>query len=172
MTKDEANALLIGAAEKGLVSDVQSALAAGADAHADDDYALNLASYNGHTEVIKILIEAGADVHADDDYALRMASNNGHAELVKILIDVGADIHALDDHALAIANRKEHAETVKILIEAGRWDEKCDDGCTYFERFKGNYPDEKLINQVEKYVYYSRNKKIFAQPYFVVKKKR
>ena len=34
--------------------------------------------------------EAGANVHAGNDYALRMASWNGHTETVKALLDQGA----------------------------------------------------------------------------------
>ena len=57
----------------------------GADVHADNDYALMVASENGHIEVVKILLEHGADVHADNDSALRYASSNGHVDAVKLL---------------------------------------------------------------------------------------
>jgi bacterioferritin-associated ferredoxin len=62
-------------------------LAAGANVHADNDYALYWASYKGHTEVVKVLLAAGANVHANDDGALRWASYNGHTEVVKVLKD-------------------------------------------------------------------------------------
>jgi len=35
-------------------------------------------SRNGHLEVIRLLLGNGAHVDADDDYALGMASHNGH----------------------------------------------------------------------------------------------
>ncbi|MFN4228179.1 MAG: ankyrin repeat domain-containing protein, partial [Candidatus Ratteibacteria bacterium] len=67
----------------------------GADIHAKNDYALRLASKNGHLETVKFLIENGANIHADNDYALRWASNNGHSEVVKLLIENGADINVI-----------------------------------------------------------------------------
>ena len=57
----------------------------GADVHADDDYALQLAASNGQLEVVKYLVEQGADIHAWDDYALRWAAENGQLEVVKYL---------------------------------------------------------------------------------------
>ena len=39
--------------------------------------------------VIKNLLKAGADVHADSDDALHWASYNGHTEIVKMLKDHG-----------------------------------------------------------------------------------
>jgi hypothetical protein len=60
-------------------------LAAGADVHTRDDFALRWASANGHVEVVKVLLATGADVHARDDDALQLASANGHVEVVKVL---------------------------------------------------------------------------------------
>jgi hypothetical protein len=64
---------------------VKDALTEGADVHADNDYALQCASWYGHAEVVKVLLDAGANVHACDDYALRWASWYGHTEVVKLL---------------------------------------------------------------------------------------
>jgi hypothetical protein len=66
---------------------VEYLLAAGADVHTNDDWALQWASENGHTEVVKVLLDASADVHAVDYWALRWASHNGHTEVVKVLKD-------------------------------------------------------------------------------------
>ena len=49
---------------------------------ADDNYAIRMASENGHTEVVKLLLAAGVDAKADGNYAIRMASDNGHVEVV------------------------------------------------------------------------------------------
>ena len=66
---------------------VQYLLDAGANVHAENDYALQWASDNGHEKVVKLLLDAGADVHAEDDLALRWASHNGHEKVVKLLKD-------------------------------------------------------------------------------------
>ena len=45
-----------------------------------------------NVETIKYLVEKGADVYADNNYAVRMASQNGHLEVVKYLVEKGAQI--------------------------------------------------------------------------------
>ena len=62
---------------------VRLLLAAGANVHALDDWALRCAAYNGHTETVKVLLASGANVHAQDDEPLRMAAQNGHTETVR-----------------------------------------------------------------------------------------
>ena len=47
-----------------------------------DDYALRLASENGHLEVVNLLLENHANVHADVDYALRWSTYDGHWKLL------------------------------------------------------------------------------------------
>ena len=96
------NAKLIQASEKGNVADAQAVLIDGADINAtevrEDDgvyvrgiTALMMASANGHTEVVKLLLDNGADVNVkntdDGVTALFMASANGHTEIVKLLLD-------------------------------------------------------------------------------------
>jgi len=94
---------------------VKYLLDAGADVHADDDYALRWASGKGHADVVKLLLDAGADVHAGNDYALRWASKNGHTDIVKLLLDAGANVHARDNGALQGATYYGHSDVVKIL---------------------------------------------------------
>jgi len=60
-------------------------LNAGANVHAKDNYALRLASINGHERIVELLLNAGANVHAIDNYALRVASTNGHERVVELL---------------------------------------------------------------------------------------
>ncbi len=92
----------------------------GVDIHAANDYALCLASSNGHLEVVKYLVKNGADIYAHDDYdALCLASENGHLEVVKFLVENGADIHACDDYALCLASENGHLEVVKYLVKNG-----------------------------------------------------
>ena len=109
------NHALVYCAGYGKLDFVEYLLAAGADVHANNDWALQWASGNGHTEVVKVLLAAGANVHANNDHALLWASVNGHTEVVKPLLAAGANVHADNDHALKWASRYKHAEVVKIL---------------------------------------------------------
>ena len=78
----------------------------GADVNAknSDGYtALYLASSNGRTEIVAMLLDAGANVNArtNTNYwgstALIRASENKHTEIVSMLLDNGADVNATDD---------------------------------------------------------------------------
>jgi len=82
---------LIESARVGDIDGVRAALAADADVHADDDFALRWAAGNGHSDVVRTLLAAGANVHADGDRALRWAATRGHAEVVHLLLAADAD---------------------------------------------------------------------------------
>ena len=59
--------------------------------------ALMIASHDGHTEVVKLLLDKGAQVNMqgkDGGSALMIASQNGHTEVVKLLLDKGAQVDA------------------------------------------------------------------------------
>jgi len=86
------------------------AVKSGADIHANDDEALQEASYYGHATVVECLLKAGADVHAKDDNALRLASEN---TVVKCLLKAGANVHARDDYALRWASSRGHVAVVE-----------------------------------------------------------
>jgi hypothetical protein len=62
----------------------------GADVRAGNDFAIRMASFNGHLKTVKFLVANGADVRAENDYAVRMASGNGNLEMVKFLVEKGA----------------------------------------------------------------------------------
>ncbi len=49
------------------------------------DINLIKASIAGNLEEVKSAIENGANIHAEDDYALILASEEGHKEVVKYL---------------------------------------------------------------------------------------
>jgi hypothetical protein len=57
-----------------------------------DDNALAECAEYGKLDWVKFLIAAGANVHFANDYALRWASYNGHLEVVKELLKAGANI--------------------------------------------------------------------------------
>lgn len=104
--------------QTGHTETVKLLLDAGADVHADCDWALVWGSYNGHTETVKALLGAGADMHARNDCALIWASDNGQTEVVKILLAAGGDVHAQNDEALRLASQHGHAKTVEVLVKA------------------------------------------------------
>lgn len=93
-------------------------LEAGADVHAEDDYALRCATDSDYAEIVKILLEAGADVHALDDHALCCAAQNGYTEVVKILLEAGANVHVRNNFSFQYAELNRHTETVKVLKAA------------------------------------------------------
>jgi ankyrin repeat protein len=110
---------LMHAASHGDNAEVARQIAAGADVHANNDWALWFASSNGHALVVAQLLAAGADVHADNDGALRFASRNGHAPVVAQLLAAGADVHAFNDCAFRWASSNGHAPVVAQLLAAG-----------------------------------------------------
>ena len=98
---------------------IRLAIQAGADVHADNDYALRMASMYGYLPVVEVLVKAGADVHAADDEALRYASERGHLPVVEVLVKAGADVHAKNDEALRYASYHGHLPVVEFLVKAG-----------------------------------------------------
>jgi len=58
-----------------------------------------------------------ADVHVNDNCPIRYAAFNGHAEMVKVLLEHGANPHAWDDFALKSAESKGYADVVAALLE-------------------------------------------------------
>jgi uncharacterized protein len=86
---------------------------------------LEIASQNGATAIVRILVEAGVDIN-EKGYvghtAFRIASRNGHTDIVKYLAGKGAEIDTKgDDEAtpLESAAGKGHLEIVQFLVESG-----------------------------------------------------
>jgi hypothetical protein len=94
----------------------------GADVKTINNCAVQLASENGHFEIVKYLIGLNADFKAGNNYAVRHASRNGHLEVVKFLVENGADfsVGSDDNNCAAVwALRNNHLEIVKYLVEKG-----------------------------------------------------
>jgi len=94
---------IVCAAEKGYAEILKMLLDSNAKAnresfwsnsHHTASVALKYASYNGHTEIVKLLLEYGANaVKSDMTGALNEALLNGNFELVRILQEAGAKIN-------------------------------------------------------------------------------
>ena len=85
-------------------------------------YALYMASYAGHAEVVQMLLDDGASINAQvDQIALQMASGKGHEKAVQVLIQHGADVNANfeDRSVLELASYAGHDEVVRLLLEKG-----------------------------------------------------
>ncbi|KAJ6579081.1 ankyrin repeat domain-containing protein [Mycena vulgaris] len=87
------------------------------------DQALYAASYNGHSQMVQLLIDNGADVNAQGGYfknALQAASLNGHELVVKLLIDKGANVNAQGGYfgnAMQAASWNGNESMVQLLID-------------------------------------------------------
>jgi ankyrin repeat protein len=82
-----------------------------------------LAAYNGHTEIVKLLLEHKAFVNVPDlkgRTALMFAASGPFPETVKLLLEHQADPNRADfqEHftALMYAAAEGHLENVKILL--------------------------------------------------------
>jgi len=95
---------------------IQSLLNEGCNAKVEDSFALQWAAYNGHTEIVKLLIPH-SDVKSLNSSALRWAARHGHTEIVKLLIPL-SNVKDCDSEALRWASENGHTEIVKLLKNA------------------------------------------------------
>ena len=82
-----------------------------------------LASQNGHTQVVKLLIKENADVKIqikEGVTALMLASQNGHTQVVELLIKENADVKIQSKEgvtALMLASKNGHTQVVELLLK-------------------------------------------------------
>lgn len=117
------------AAMRGDTPGVLAAIERGVDVNATDEEgrtALQLAAFDGHHEVVKLLLDRGANAdHADvkGRTALMFASTGPHLDAVNLLIAAGADVNAVDSDeqftALMFAAAEGQMEVVEALLRAG-----------------------------------------------------
>jgi len=85
--------------------------------------ALMVAAYQGHTELVKVLLEAKAKLDLKDIAgitALVFAAYQGHTKIVDWLLKKGADPHLKSTQggtALMIAAQEGHAKVVEVLLK-------------------------------------------------------
>ncbi len=135
LSQKDFNQLLLHAAQVGNVSKAQELLEYGADIETQDDHKytpLLLASENGRSEIVKLLIDAGANKEAQmpanyrsnhSKYSsLHFAAKNGHTHTAQILIKAGVNIEtqaSKDYRALHLACQNGHTEIVELLLNEG-----------------------------------------------------
>jgi len=79
--------------------------------------ALRHASKGGHKDIVRYLVENGANIHSSS--SLKYASEGGHTDVVQYLFERGANIHADNNYALRFASKNGRSDVVKFLIEKG-----------------------------------------------------
>ncbi|MDO5465331.1 MAG: ankyrin repeat domain-containing protein, partial [Akkermansia sp.] len=135
-------AKLIKCAKEDKTELVSLLIAAGADINAVDecgDTPLYWATFNGHSECVKLLLAApGIDVNKAVGFGitpLQLAAYNGHSECVKLLLAApGIDVNKADKNGttpIGRAAKNGHSECVKLLLAApGIAVNKAKDGVT------------------------------------------
>ncbi|KAJ6006651.1 Pfs NACHT and Ankyrin domain protein [Penicillium sp. IBT 35674x] len=112
----------------GLTAPARVLIGKGADVNAQGGYygnALQVASSQGHRDVVELLLYKEADVNAQGGHygnALRAASQYGSEEIVALLLDWGANVNAWGgDHSSALytASSEGHQEVTKLLLDSG-----------------------------------------------------
>lgn len=149
------------AALRGDLDFVSGAIERSVDMNAVDEEgrsALQLASFDGHHEIVGLLLKEGADVNHVDlmgRTALMFASTASNIEAVNLLIKAGATIDAVDNDeqftALMYAAAEGQLEVVESLLRAGADpDLKDEDGETAldFAASKGHAKVASLLETV------------------------
>lgn len=124
----QANVELADLAEKGQVSALKQALAAGAEVNSrlsDGSTALHWAVLHDQHDAVKTLLDAGADPVAANRNGITplfLAVQNGSPAVVSALLQAGADPNALAESGetmLMVAASTGKPEVVTLLLEAG-----------------------------------------------------
>lgn len=85
----------------------------------DDNYAIQINSRNGHTEIVKLLLkDFRVNPAANDNNAIKLSSVYGHVENIKVLLkDPRVNPAADNDYAVEMASQNGHVEIVKLLLK-------------------------------------------------------
>eukprot|EP01095_Lingulamoeba_sp_RSL-Kostka_P012438 TRINITY_DN4947_c1_g1_i1.p1 TRINITY_DN4947_c1_g1~~TRINITY_DN4947_c1_g1_i1.p1 ORF type:complete len:322 (+),score=72.24 TRINITY_DN4947_c1_g1_i1:131-1096(+) len=90
----------------------------------DKGTALQISSYNGHLNVLNILLQSKADISSQSDQgysSLFYAAQNGNVNCAKFLIENGAEVDQISINLaspLYVAAQNGHAEMIKLLASS------------------------------------------------------
>jgi hypothetical protein len=92
------------------------------DPSCDDNFAIDSAAYNGHTEIVKlILADSRVDPSICNNWTIGIASSAGHTEVVKLLLaDSRINPSADNNYAFRYASERGYIEVVKLLLADSR----------------------------------------------------
>jgi hypothetical protein len=128
MIASDSQAALRGAAERGDLAALRSAIAARAPLDVRDAAKrtpLLIAIDRGHLEAAALLIEAGADINAQAenmDTPWLLAGARGHAALIRLMLPRKPDLklrNRFGGTALIPACERGHVEAVRLLLTSG-----------------------------------------------------
>jgi hypothetical protein len=135
----------------GLVEEVKRLIKKGIDPSGDNNSAIRWASYNGHIEVVKLLLQdPRVDPSDGDNYAIRYASSNGYTEVVKLLLqDPRVDPSDRNNYAIQYASQYGHTEVVKTLLQDPRVDPSADNNYAIrWASYNGHTEVVKLLKNI------------------------
>lgn len=111
------------------ISEIRRLVDAGADVNVKNKYGatpIYMASENGQTEIVKLLLAANADVNTAEPILgttpLMAACMDGFTEVVKLLLTANPEMNIVDNTngwtALTVASIEGNPEVVKLLLAA------------------------------------------------------
>jgi ankyrin repeat protein len=80
---------------------------------------LTLASWAGHTAVVKLLLDAGADPNRESHNGRTPLMRVANADICRMLLEAGADARAVDDGGHTVLMYPSDAECCRLLLESG-----------------------------------------------------
>ncbi|ONU47787.1 ankyrin repeat domain-containing protein [Burkholderia cenocepacia] len=85
------------------------------------DTALLNSSYNGHGEIVDLLLDNGADINTNNGATLIGSAEKGHLNVVKLLIEKGVNLNVHQQGQMAFFHTcsNGHIEVARLLIENG-----------------------------------------------------
>ena len=108
----------------GFLDEVKRLMQQGVDPSVENNYAIRLASDNGHLYVVRYLLkDKRVDPSHMNNYAIRFSSENGHTDVVRELLkDPRVDPSADTNYAIGFASQYGHIDVVRELLKDPRVD--------------------------------------------------